>query len=51
MDSKVIQNNTGGNEEIDSAQNDKTFNRLRDLQFLIKKESALKELCKKIFII
>ena len=26
--------------------NDKTFNRLRDLQSLIKKESALKELCK-----
>ena len=27
--------------------NDKTFNKLRDLQSLIKKESALKELCKK----
>jgi hypothetical protein len=49
MDAKVIQYNTGETEEIDSAQNDKTFNRLRDLQFLIKKESALKELCKKIF--
>ena len=46
MDANVIQYNTGETEEIDSAQNDKTFNRLRDLQFLIKKESALKELCK-----
>ena len=27
--------------------NDKTFNRLKELQKLIKKESALKELCKK----
>jgi hypothetical protein len=27
--------------------NDHTFNKLRDLQSLIKKESALKELCKK----
>jgi hypothetical protein len=27
--------------------NDKTFNRLKQLQKLIKKESALKELCKK----
>ena len=26
--------------------NDKTFNRLKDLQTLLKKESALKELCK-----
>ena len=26
---------------------DKTFNRLKDLQQLLKKESALKELCKK----
>ncbi len=30
--------------------NEKTFNRLRDLQTLIKKESALKELCKKSYI-
>jgi hypothetical protein len=29
--------------------NDKTFNKLRDLQSLIKKESALKELCKKLY--
>ena len=28
--------------------NAKTFNKLRDLQSLIKKESALKELCKKL---
>ncbi len=27
---------------------DKTFNRLKELQTLIKKESALKELCKNI---
>ena len=26
--------------------NDRTFNRLKELQILIKKESALKELCK-----
>ena len=26
---------------------DKTFNKLKDLQSLLKKESALKELCKK----
>ncbi len=51
MDAKVIEYNTTEPEIIDSAQNDRTFNRLRDLQFLIKKESALKELCKKIFII
>ena len=31
-------------------QNEKTFNRLRDLQSLVKKESALKELCKKLYI-
>ena len=30
--------------------NEKTFNRLRHLQTLIKKESALKELCKKSYI-
>ena len=29
-------------------QTDKTFNRLKELQDLLKKESALKELCKKI---
>ena len=26
---------------------DKTFNRLKELQYVLKKESALKELCKK----
>ena len=31
--------------------NDHTFNKLRDLQSLIKKESALKELCKKKLIL
>ena len=35
------------NTETNNDQNDKTFNRLRDLQTLLKKESALKELCKK----
>ena len=30
---------------------DSTFNRLRDLQILLKKESALKELCNKIKLI
>ena len=30
---------------------DSTFNRLRDLQVLLKKESALKELCNQIKII
>ena len=32
---------------ISNCLNDHTFNKLRDLQSLIKKESALKELCKK----
>ena len=31
--------------------NDRTFNRLKELQIVIKKESALKELCKKKTII
>jgi hypothetical protein len=31
-------------------QNENTFNKLRDLQSLVKKESALKELCKKLYI-
>lgn len=31
---------------LPSDQSDKTFNKLRDLQNLLKKESALKELCK-----
>ena len=31
--------------------NNSTFNRLRELQALIKKESALKELCKNIILI
>ena len=30
-----------------SSDDDKTFNKLKELQTLIKKESALKELCKK----
>ena len=28
---------------------DSTFDRLRELQILLKKESALKELCKKLY--
>ena len=32
---------------IDQESNDKTFIRLKQLQNLIKKESTLKELCKK----
>ena len=38
----IIKNTDANNNQID-----KTFNRLRDLQTLLKKESALKELCKK----
>ena len=30
-------------------ENDKTFDRLRGLQILLKKESALRELCKFLF--
>ncbi len=37
------------NSETDLNQNETTFNRLKDLQSLIKKESALKELCKKLY--
>ena len=36
------------NTNDDNQQTDKTFNRLKELQLLLKKESALKELCKKI---
>lgn len=32
--------------EDESKETDKTFNRLKELQDLLKKESALKELCK-----
>jgi hypothetical protein len=39
-------NNINSNNE--TPQSDKTFNRLKELQDLLKKESALKELCKKI---
>ena len=35
------------NQENNDRDNDKTFNRLKQLQDLLKKESALKELCKK----
>ena len=33
-------------ENMITPDNDKTFNRLKELQTLLKKESALKELCK-----
>ena len=39
----------GESSDLDNNLKDKTFNKLRDLQSLIKKESALKELCKKKF--
>ena len=39
----------GENPDLNNIPKDKTFNKLRDLQSLIKKESALKELCKKLF--
>ena len=42
-----LENTIRENTETNNNQNDKTFNRLRDLQTLLKKESALKELCKK----
>ena len=55
METKNQLNNTNDNLENTDIENkikfnnqkDKTFNRLRDLQSLLKKESALKELCKK----
>lgn len=34
------------NREINKTNDDKTFNKLRNLQMLIRKESSLKELCK-----
>jgi hypothetical protein len=34
------------NREINKTSDDKTFNKLRNLQMLIRKESSLKELCK-----
>ena len=42
-----IKTQAGENPDLDNNPKDKTFNKLRDLQSLIKKESALKELCKK----
>ena len=41
---KIIDNIT--EIEVESKETDKTFNRLKELQDLLKKESALKELCK-----
>ena len=41
------ENNSIKSSEIKSNNNDKIFNRLKELQALIKKESSLKELCKK----
>jgi hypothetical protein len=45
MDSQTGQNE---NKVIAEAQDDKTFNRLKEIQTLIKKESSLRELCKNI---
>jgi hypothetical protein len=39
------------NIEAENNKNDKTFNKLREIQSLIKKESALRELCKKIIFL
>jgi hypothetical protein len=39
------------NIEAENNRNDKTFNKLREIQSLIKKESALRELCKKIIFL
>ena len=51
MDGEIKQNQENNNlKESMSMNNDKTFNKLKELQILIKKESALKELCKKILI-
>ena len=44
MESTIENNISEINEN--SHDNDKTFNRLKELQALLKKESALKELCK-----
>jgi hypothetical protein len=41
------ENNQIKSSEIKNTNNDKIFNRLKELQVLIKKESSLKELCKK----
>jgi len=47
-DKKNIDDNGNNNESIINTpkDNDKTFNKLCDLQKLIKKESALREFCK-----
>ena len=41
-----IEQNSINNNKIISLNKDRTFNKLRKLQKLIKKEAALKELCK-----
>ena len=46
MDKESINLKESDNNE-QSANIDKTFNRLKELQYSLKKESALKELCKK----
>ena len=48
--SDSIKNFEEENPNLNANSNNITFNRLRDLQSLIKKESALKELCKKIIL-
>ena len=50
-DSENINISLKNNIEADNNKNDKTFNKLREIQSLIKKESALRELCKKIIFL
>ena len=43
-------NNKNNIPEVKALNNNNTFNKLKNIQNLLKKESALKELCKKIKI-
>ena len=43
-------NNKNNLPEVKALNNNNTFNKLKNIQNLLKKESALKELCKKIKI-
>lgn len=43
---KTTKNNNNITSTPDNENNDYTFNKLREIQLLIKKESGLKELCK-----
>ena len=46
MDNEITPNNEIESNQHNDKDKDKTFNRLKELQALIKKESALNELCK-----